>query len=378
MTKKETVLPEAGAPLSPRAIAYQREMDARRASPKVGGKTPPIPKLDEEAVHGVPMATQAEAQRAQRAPMPSIIQQGVPLPAGGPGSDIPLVPSDLLPPVATKDPTYMGGMGANYAINQPHLAAKYGVIRKGKHIPPQMLRQGGAVGQGGEEWVGGLRKSTVEQLEALAEAQRKPDTAESDQEDIVAENAARAGVSGPAIKAVEEEVQKGSKLIDQFDFDTFRQLVTRDILNDPEQKKIIEDRVEPLDLGDLIVQGFVIQTVPIVPGVFEVEFQSTTGQEQVEIKRLLTLESKRLDSPEEYLLEKHAIMSITVGLRSIMKKPLPSHTTKDGKFDEAAFWKKFEFVAGLNNHMLSSLGINFFWFDQRVRKLFVVEKVKNG
>jgi hypothetical protein len=35
-------------------------------------------------------------------------------------------------------------------------------------------------------------------------------------------------------------------------------------------------------------------------------------------------------------------------------------------------------VARFDMHLLSSLAVNWFWFDVRVRKLFVAEKLGNG
>ena len=51
---------------------------------------------------------------------------------------------------------------------------------------------------------------------------------------------------------------------------------------------------------------------------------------------------------------------------------------REPELDEDAFWKKFEYVARFPFHMLASLGVNYFWFDVRVRKLFVAEKLGNG
>ena len=42
------------------------------------------------------------------------------------------------------------------------------------------------------------------------------------------------------------------------------------------------------------------------------------------------------------------------------------------------FLKKFNMVLRLPLHMLASIGVNTLWFDVRVRKLFVAEKLGNG
>jgi hypothetical protein len=299
-------------------------------------------------------------------------QQQVPMPGGSvPG----ISANDMLPPEARQDPDYMPGMGSDLAINNPKLAYKYGVIRRGQKIPPQMLQstQGTAAARPGSR----LTQRDVEGLEELAKLQKTVDDHVSG--DAQAEKASAEGAGGQAAKIAEEPTgEKNPKMVDDFDFDTFRQLITKDVLNNTEQKEIIEKRLSPLDITDLIVDGYIRQIVPIMPGKFEPEFQSITGEDQIAIKRLIMLESKSLDVPESYLMDKSSIMMIAAGIHAINRRVLPSHRDKDGHFDDAMFIEKFNLVMRYPMHMLASLGLNFWWFDARVRKLFVAERLGNG
>jgi hypothetical protein len=71
-------------------------------------------------------------------------------------------------------------------------------------------------------------------------------------------------------------------------------------------------------------------------------------------------------------------MSIAVGLRSICANPLPDHRNEKGEFDDKKFWIKFHWLLQQPLHLLSCIGINHTWFELRVRKMFVVEKLGNG
>jgi hypothetical protein len=152
----------------------------------------------------------------------------------------------------------------------------------------------------------------------------------------------------------------------------------KDLLNNPEQRKIIEDRLEPLSLDKLVVDGYVRQTVPIVPDKFVPVFQSIGADEELACKRLIVADAKSLDVNEQYLMDKHAFMVLACGLHAVNGKPLPSHRDAEGNFDDQLFWKKFSMVLRFPLHMMASLSINFFWFDVRVRKLFVAETLGNG
>ena len=111
---------------------------------------------------------------------------------------------------------------------------------------------------------------------------------------------------------------------------------------------------------------------------FEITFQSMTGEEDLELKRMIMEESKSVEISDRYLLDKYSFMSVAIGLHSINGKPLGDVSDDEGNFSEEMFWRKFNRVLKLPLHMLASAGVNLFWFEARVRKLFVAEKVGNG
>jgi hypothetical protein len=174
------------------------------------------------------------------------------------------------------------------------------------------------------------------------------------------------------------ELQKAVDGMDEFEFDSFRQSMMKDLLNNPGQRKLIEERLQPMDVGDLITQGFVLQKVPIIPGKFEVTFRSVDGETDLAIKRLIMEDSKSLEVSERYYLDKFSLMSMAALLYAINKKVFPDHLNAQGEFDDKLFRAKFRVVVKQPFHMLASIGVNAMWFEERVRKLFVMEKVGNG
>jgi len=369
-----------GLSLDPRVAAYRESAEQRRVpaplpkynEPVAGGPTPPIPHLEAPARDGLSMADQAMQQRLPQgsgAITQSASQEGI-------------LASDLLPNEARQDKEFRDGPGAMYAAHQVNLAKKYGVIRNGRQIPAQQIfappsSAGGA-----------LKSSTVEGLQAVADFNKQRQKSESG--DQKAEDDAAAGPAGMAasiangpgdrdVKPVDvEEIKKTIGAMDDFDFAAFRQALLKDLLNNDEQRKIIEDRLPALDLTELIMTGFVSQIVPIVPGKFEPEFQSMSTEEDLALKRLVMEETRSLAATEQYMLDKFSVMAVACGTRSINKKQLPDHRDKDGNFDDDNFRKKFNLVVKYPFHMIASLGVNWFWFDVRVRRLFVAEKIKNG
>lgn len=175
-----------------------------------------------------------------------------------------------------------------------------------------------------------------------------------------------------------EQVQRALERMDDYDLDALREALVKDLLNNEEQRTIIEARLEPLDLSELVVDGRISQLVPVVPGKFEPEFQSMTGEEELALKRLLFQERRSLDAPDRYLLDKYRLMCIACGLRAVNRSVFPTHLDTSNRFSDELFSQKFDRVLRLPFHMLASLAANYYWFDIRVRKLFTAENLKNG
>jgi len=399
--KKEEVQMPHEAPfvapgVSAAAAEYARGAQARRSAaaaaalpkydtPVAGGPTPPVPLLNQPHVDG---RTMAQAAMMQRGPAPgaSIIEGAPTAAAAAPF----LLPQDVLPDEAAQDPEFMQGMGSRYATAQPHLAMKYGVIRNGQRVAPQQLTSA----PGSPPQQGRLRPETVEGLKKLQTLGDAPppgpeppepdrEVAEAHSQDSPAGAATRIGGGASPNRKLDEEARKTLENLDDFDLDSLHSMMVRDLFNNEEQRKIIESRCDPMDLADLIMTGIVKQKVPIVLPTetskgFVPTFQSLGGDDDLACKRLIVAEATALKVDDRYLLDKYAFMGLTCALESINGTPLPTHRDQNGTFNDELFWAKFNKVIRFPLPMLASLGVNYFWFDVRVRRLFVAEKVKNG
>jgi hypothetical protein len=415
--KGEVTLPDGGAPyiapgVDPGVAAYQAGIAARRAGalPKVAlpleQPRPPIPVLAGGPSPGRGgVGTMADYARAERAagaapPIPggippgapgSIIEEGPP-PSAAPSQRRPvhtvaslgLAPADLLPEAAKSDPEYRVGHGSEYASNQPHLAAKYGIVRGGQHIAPQRL---GGMPKG-------LRPETLKDLEALNQLQQGKAVPGLDQDEAATRRHVEAGMGGAAarvgnepgdnnIKAPTDEqraevLKRAIDQMDAFQFNEWRQLTMRQILHSEEEREAIEKRLTPLDIGELIATNVIRQRIPIIPGKYEVTLQSYDGQVDLALKRLVMQESRSVDVGDQYTLDKYSFMTLAVGLHKINDKPYPDIFDANGVFSDELFLKKFNMVMKLPIHMLASIGVNQMWFEMRVRRLYSATALGNG
>jgi hypothetical protein len=347
----------------------------------VGGEaSPPIPRLDMPAAEGSTMADQANAQRMPP-PGPAVgfgQQGGLPQRPSPTTPPLGLLPGDILVDEAKKDPAFIEGQGSMYATSQPNLARKYGIVRNGRRIAPQEI----------QSQPGGLKKETVEGLTAAMNFQEQRKKAES--QESAAETASASGPAGAGARLGQDGSEKplseddrrrlrdAQLQTDDFDFHTYREMLMKDLINNEDQKKLIEGRLTPMDVSDYIVNGFVEQTVPINSKLTYV-FRSTDGQVDLALKRMIVKEVKDgFTHDDRYILDKYAMMSIACSIHKINNITLPDYRDANGNFDDVKFWEKFNRVVKFGLHIIASLGVNGFWFDVRVRKLMVADSLGNG
>lgn len=380
----------------PRALSYAQRLQAKKplqkyTAPAGGAPPPPIPPLNAKIVapesSKLTMADHARTFRVggmnlqpqPQQPQPASPSFGPPAPPAA----LPLHPNDILPQVASQDPEFLQGQGAMLAVNQPRLAAKYGVVRGGRLISPQELATGKS----------GLSEESIRGLQALNQLQQAQETVAQNQEDEE-EAALRKKVDdGPAGQAARsfstmgvresEKKKEGpttppSSVMDELDFQKWREHQLHDILNNEEQRKLIESRCAPLSLDQILMDGAARQVVPIIPGQFEPEFQTMTTEDEMSIRRLIIDESQSFAMPDKYVVDRYSLMSLTAGLKAINGTQFPTHVDPEGNFNDELFLKKFKMVCRLPFQMIASLAINFFWFEARARMMFKASTIKNG
>lgn len=234
------------------------------------------------------------------------------------------------------------GVGAAYAVNQPALKKMAQQAAPGSYQNPP--RPEGA----------GISPQTAEQLAAVAQA-NTPEAPPA---------APNADEMKKSIDDIEDEY---------FDFDEFGNKV-KNILANKERRESIEGRCEPMDLMDLLVNKEVRQVVPIIPGKYYPTFRSVGGDEDLEVKRIL---SKETTNSPSYLLAKMTLMNLTCALYALNGKVLASHQDKEGDFDGEAFKAKYKSLIKYPLQVLTDLAVNYTWFDRRVRSLIAIEPIKD-
>ncbi len=312
--------------------------------------------------------------------MPDKFTEKIEKPSGTPllsGSGLAIHPDDILPPEAMKDPMFQSGQGMMKAVKQPALAAKYGVIRSGQKVSAEQLDPSRSrKAQDKKAQVG-------EALNIMEAAQKKVAEADKRVEEEAKQGlaGAAAGIGSTPSQQADKDKETRKKLeeMDEFSLAQIHEMMVEDIFRNDDQRKIIEERLDPIDIGEIISRGYATQRIKVRPGVFEPTFRTVSASEDLAIKRMLVMEGRSFDAGNQYLLDKYVYMGLACALHEMNGTPLEfTHLDASGHFDEDKFKKKFDFVMRYPLPLLASLGVQFFWFDIRVRKLFTAERLGNG
>ena len=330
--------------LSPEQQAAQDLMASIKAGARPVGVVPKvhIPPLDADPLPGGgSMASQAETLRDPTNPLsPTYSPELAAMAARGRATG--QSPFDLLPDSATEDPGFIHGVGSRVAANQT-------TIRQQQAKAPDQV----------------LRPETVQDLEKLSDLQK---TAEQiQQKESESEEAKAAAVEKQIVDDAARQAAELGSLMSEGEWN---------LLNNPTRRKEIESRLKPLKIEDIVVYGEVRQEVPVVPDKCVFFFRSSSGAEDLAVKRMMFGEQ----GGDRYMLDKFSLMNLALGVVSINGMMLPSHLDDKKKFDEKLFQKKFDMLMRFPIQLLADMGVQYMWFDHRVRQLFTksTEVLKNS
>lgn len=178
-----------------------------------------------------------------------------------------------------------------------------------------------------------------------------------------------------AAESLEKQIDKDADLFKELQ-DVLDDPAQWNLLNNPKRRKEIEGRLRAMDITDVILHGEVRQTVPIVPDKLEITYRSVSAEEDLAVKQMMFGES----GGDRYLMDKYTIMQLTLAIVSINGEELPTHLNDKKKFDEKRFLDKLGKVTRFPVQLIADLGIQYLWFDERVRRLFLggTDELKNS
>lgn len=270
------------------------------------------------------------------------------------------LPNDLLHHTAYADPLYAQAADKEpLAIKHPLLARKYGIIRGNTHL---QLRASDNTWQPPTPTL-----SEAPPWSAPAADDRAPP--------------APAVPSAPSKEEEDDAPDLGS--VNDLDLARIREMMWADMLNNPEQRQLIEKRLAPLDKGaairDMLTGKMVQQRVPIVPDVFEPVYSQLPFWVEQKLQERMVRLLGNLDTNKPHIGDRYAFWGLVCSIVELGGKPLGTVYSADLKdLDDAKFRAKEQVLVGLPVELIASLGVHYMYFSIRMRSLFQLQDIKNG
>lgn len=235
----------------------------------------------------------------------------------------------------------------------------------------------------------GLSPATIDGLRALKESTMStqqpptPPTLPPQQAKLVPVPEPPAAAGARSSEDRERQIVDALSELDDLEAEVLLQRVREDAINNSKERKAIETRLRPMDIEEGLASGEFRQSVPIKPEVLVVDYRSVSGDELEEIRKLVLTEA--INHPEfqqgGWAGERMGFMLMVASVAAINGQAKPSHLKGSGyssEFDAPAFLNKAKAFSKYPLPLLHTLQTNAFWFDERVRRLFTNEAVKNG
>lgn len=168
--------------------------------------------------------------------------------------------------------------------------------------------------------------------------------------------------------------------IDNLELDRMLGLSEIDSINNMEERKAVEAKLEPMSLARGLASGCFMQEVPINEAL-TITYRSYSPTEHRAIRKLLWDWCDKDPTIENMSSDIFGNMLLAASIHSINNVELASHMNGHGfkaTFDDMAFKNKFDLISAYPIQILHSLGVHGQWFDQRVRELLKVSSLKSG
>ena len=279
-------------------------------------------------------------------------------------------PPDREPVTENRSTPPLGGVGSAYAVNQ--------ALARGDTDGPVSLAEAKKQDFGPVEKEarrrappGKLSSDTMKGLSQMKQAiegnaQSPPQQSPPGEEEV-------------EVVTKQELDEADQKIIDEIpsiDFDALAGL--RNKMMSPERKKLIEERLKPLDISQMISEREVRQVIPIVPNKLEIELRTFNQHESLFCMQYV------YDFPGSpvYVNELLNTCKLVCSIVSINRAELPEHRVKIGtrneEVDREAFNMKMFHFASFPVQLIADISTQCIWFSDRVNDLFSLDNLKNG
>lgn len=253
--------------------------------------------------------------------------------------------------------------------------------------------------EGTPSQAGGLSSSTLEGMKAIAETARQSrqqkeagqPTMALPQHQPLRPPPQAPPPPKPTMKEKRVEEKKDKPELPEpepdFDYEALMRNIQRDIMNNEAEKEHVNDpkngRCSEIDFTQGIAEGEFLQVVEVVPGRLKATYRSITAMEDHAIRLWLAKKAQEDATLSRIIPEMLGLAMLVASVVKIGNTAFHEHLKRNqgaysATFDEDAFAIKYDQFSRMPMPLLNNIGVHGVWFDERVRRMFTSEHIKNG
>lgn len=181
----------------------------------------------------------------------------------------------------------------------------------------------------------------------------------------------------------EDEDEEVDAHLNEFEKAKLRDMLWKDILQNPDQRARVEARLEKVDVNKVLQLmmsgGYFEQRVPIRKGIYEPVYQQVPYWVEQKLQEMLVSSFGLKGASEIGVQERYAFWGLVCSLVELANKRLPSVLNAEGNdIDIEKFKLKEKQLLNLPVELIASLVTHYYYFSQRVRGMLTVDDLGNG
>jgi len=272
----------------------------------------------------------------------------------GEGPPMDLLPTDQLPPEAARDPLFDAARPRFAKAQDPELARKYGVLRNGIRVRFDVP---GPVPSAEPP-------SPAPVTEAPSIVSKKTEVPKPEE-------------TAPEPEPQEPQGEGEAEGMGAMDLARVREIVTENVLNNHEQRLLVESRLKgKILLADMLLNRPVRQTV-VIDEDLRITFEAVPYQVELANKQQIATEAANAAVFNEYLNDKFILYGVAASIYAINDNPVQSMYV-NGKFDWNSLEAKFQWMLKLPIPLITMFSIQYHWFFMRLQNAVKAKQLKNG
>ena len=141
-------------------------------------------------------------------------------------------------------------------------------------------------------------------------------------------------------------------------------------------RKVIESRIEEIDIGQYLMSGEVKQDVSIIPSKLEVTFKSVTDLEESYVDTVISKEPGNISNRQ--FLRKMNELALAIHIYSVNGNKWPTVIDGDGTINEQSIESRLRHIRKLSSPVFNMLSQNLSWFIDRINNSLTASALGNG